>query len=499
MSVIRPKSHPDQLQDLDIEFIPGSPLRVNATSPSEPRLLRSTLLLLCFLSAAASWSQNTETLDLSSKRTLRGAVEHALETHPIIQAERYRVERAELTVQEVLNKKRPNIDLDFKTGLVPQAKGDIFESPDTNEDLDNLGIFWRFDLDIVQPISTFGKISSARAAAEEGVAVHEYGLDFTAAKLGFEVVQAFWGFESANRGIGLAADLQKDYERLLKEVEQAADDPDSDVDDTRLFEVQSFEYQITDSQRQVFKNQEIADAYLEILLGWKGLEADSFEPVETPGLPDEDMLDLLITKAMTESPPIQQARSGLRALDAKVELAEASRWPDIFLALSGAYARAPNRTDIKSPFILDPFNLRTIGGFLGLRWNLKFADHRLEISQSTVDRSEAIDQLSVLEDRLTIEVTRVYAEAKALSDLFGAAKRSEQAAKRWLRLSGDNWDLGLGSVDRLVKAYRQYYDLAAIVIEQEARYHISLARLALTLGNIEHYLDWIEHETVEIR
>jgi outer membrane protein TolC len=210
------------------------------------------------------------------------------------------------------------------------------------------------------------------------------------------------------------------------------------------------------------------------------------------------MLDQLIALSMSESPPILQARSGLRALDSKVELAEASRLPDLFLALGGAYARAPNRTNIKSPFILDPFNLRTIGGFLGLRWNLKFADHRLEISQSTVERAEAIEQLSVLEDRLVIEVTRAYAEAKALSDLFGAAKRSERAAKRWLRLSGDNWDLGLGSVDRLVEAYGQYYDLAAIVIEQEAKYHIALARLALTLGHIEHYLDWIEHETIEI-
>jgi outer membrane protein TolC len=453
---------------------------------------------LCLLIPAATRSQTTDPIEGSGRRTLREAVEHALATHPVVRAERYKVQRAELAVKEVKNKKRPSIDLEVRTGLVPQAKGDIFDSPDSNEDLNNLGVFYRLDLKIAQPLTTFGKIASARAAAEQGVLIREFGRDFTAAKLGFQVVQAFWGFESANRGANLAEDLQKDYETLLDEVERAANDPDSDVDDTRLFEVQSFEYEIKAAGRQSVKNQEISGASLEVLLGWGELDPDSFAPVGTPGLPDEDMLDPLIAIAMDSSPPIRQARAGLGVLDSKLALAEASRWPDIFLALGGAYARAPNRTDIRNPFILDPFNLRTIGGFLGLRWNLKFADHRLAISQSSVERQEAIEQLSVLEDRMVIEVTRAYAEAKALSDLLGAAMRSKKAAKRWLRLSGDNWDLGLGSVDRLVDAYGQYYELGAIVIEQEARYQLALARLALTLGRIELYLEWIEHETVEI-
>ena len=430
--------------------------------------------------------------------TLRAAVNHAVRTHPVIAAEKLKVERAALDVQEVLNLKRPNVDLFFKTGLVPEAQGDIFDSPDSNEDLDNLGVFWRFDLNVVQPISTFGKISSARDAAESVVEVRRYGEQFTAAKLGFEVVQAYWGFESANRGVNLAQNLLSDYKDLLEQVELAANDPQSDVDDTRLFEVQSFEYGITEASRTTYKDQEVAQIYLEVLLTWDDLDDQSFAPVATPAIPDTGMADRLISMAMQQNPAIQQARSGLAALDSKIALSEASKWPDLFVALSGVYARAPNRTDIKSPFILDPFNLRTVGGFLGLRWNLKFADHRLEIAQSTTEREEATQQIATLEDRLTVEVTRAYAEAKARSDLLAAARRSVKAARRWLRLSGDNFELGLGSVDRLIKAYRQYYDLAAAAIEVETEYHLALARLALSLGRIELYLDWTEHGSLEI-
>ena len=456
-------------------------------------------LIVLFSYADSSPAAESDTPARSQQHTLRQAVEHALATHPEMKSEQYKVERSRLAVNEVLNAKKPAIEFRFRTGLVPQAKGSIFESPDTNEDLDNLGIFWRFDLDVVQPITTFGKISSSRAAAEQGVRAQEFGRDLAAAKLGFEVVKAFWGFEAAVRGMALAEDLQDDYDSLLEEVEQAVADPESDVDDTRLFEVQSFEFQIVDSRRQILKNHEIALTQLETLLGWEDLGDRSFEPVATPTLPNENMLDQLIALALMDSPAIQQARSGLQALDSKIDLAHAAKWPDVFLALAGAYARAPNRTDIKNPFILDPFNLRTIGGYLGLRWNLKFAEHRLKLSQSTVERDQVSEQLSVLEDRLVIEVTRAYAEACALSSTLSAAKRSEKAAKSWLRLSGDNWDLGLGSVDRLVTAYGQYYDLAAIVIEQETRYNLALARLAVTLGRIEYYLDWIEHETIEIR
>ena len=48
-------------------------------------------------------------------------------------------------------------------GVVPAAKGTIFDSPDTARDLDDLGPFVRFRLDATLPLYTFGRLTSGDA------------------------------------------------------------------------------------------------------------------------------------------------------------------------------------------------------------------------------------------------------------------------------------------------------------------------------------------------
>ncbi|MEE8366734.1 MAG: hypothetical protein V3S30_00320, partial [Thermoanaerobaculia bacterium] len=61
----------------------------------------------------------------------------------------------------------------------------------------------------------------------------------------------------------------------------------------------------------------------------------------------------------------------------------------------------------------------------------------------------------------------------------------------------DNWDLGIGKVNRLLDAYNSYYTLSGIVIERESKFNLSLARLAKGLGDVSLYFDWIENGTVK--
>jgi outer membrane protein TolC len=79
-----------------------------------------------------------------------------------------------------------------------------------------------------------------------------------------------------------------------------------------------------------------------------------------------------------------------------------------------------------------------------------------------------------------------------------AARESLKASKSWLRLSLENWDMGIGEVDRLLDAYEAYYRMKGVEIEMELEYNLSLARVAKALGDLDLYLDWVKSGTVEL-
>lgn len=461
--------------------------RIGRRHPPAGRLARLLVALLWLFAVGAE----AETL------TLRQAVEMVMADHLAVDAESDLVRQAEVDVELARQLRRPDIAFKGRTGLVPEAKGDVFDSPDSANSLSGLGVFWRFEVSLIQPISTFGKIPAARQAAENAVRLRRLGRRDVAQNMGYQVVRAFWALQAANRGRELASDLLKDYRKLVPEVEEAVADEDSEVDDTNLLEVKSLEYGIVLTLQKTVQGQAIAIRILESLLDTKPLDSQVIAAVETPVLAaGEEWPTTLEARALTANALLNKARAGLDVQAAQLAFTRAAKRPDFFLAAGGIYAEAPNRTDQKNPFVFDPFNLKTAYAFLGLRWNLNFATHRLRTTRGELEQERLETQVRLLEERTGVEVATALAEVQANSILLDTARSSLKSAKSWVRLSGDNWDLGLGGVKRLLDAYDRYYELAAVSVEREAAYHLALARLAYALGDIGLYLEWTENGTI---
>lgn len=457
-----------------------------------------SLLLAALLSTSAA-GQGDAPCALPSPLTLQAALDCVVGTHPAVAAARLEVQRAEVDLLKARALRRPDLGFGLETGVVPEARGDVLSSADESDDLDGLGPFYRLRLDAVVPIHTFGKIESTRSAAERGVEARRQGSEATVAELALETVRAFWGLYSAVEALELADDLTSGWEELLTEVEKAVEDPDSEVDHTDLLEVKSREYQIILAAEEARRNRTIARTGLSLLLGQKLDEELELEPPDDPVLDDPTAVeDDVVALALRSNPRVRQLRSGLGALEAQLALAEAFRWPDLFVAGSVRYARADNRTDQTNPFVKDDFNFRTVSAFIGLRWNLNFHNHGLEIEQKRAQRDETAYKLEVAEQRLRLETVRSLAEAAEQRALLTTAERSRVAARSWVRLSGDNWELGLGSPNRLIDAYEAFYRLGGAVIEKTADFHVSLAGLAVASGDIGRYLEWTRDGEIAI-
>src|SRR5690606_24902619 len=79
-------------------------------------------------------------------------------------------------------------------GLVNEARGDPTFSPNSQTDFfDGLGPFTRLDLDIRIPIYTFGKLSAALEAAENGVRSQRARGDAARADVVVETKRLYYG------------------------------------------------------------------------------------------------------------------------------------------------------------------------------------------------------------------------------------------------------------------------------------------------------------------
>jgi outer membrane protein len=462
--------------------------------------MRKTISLIFLFTMFISLSLSQENLSKEEVYTLNSAISTATARNPAVKSAQFEVQKANKDVNKaVLHKYTPRMDFSFYTGLVPGARGSIFFSPDKQTDLNELGPFYKIDLTLIQPLFTFGRTKSAIEAVKQALNIEQSKQDYVIKTLSFEVAKAYWALSSAQRAVSLAKQTMESYEELLSEIQTRVEDETSEVDDLDLLEAQSFYIDVEQIQQESIEYKAITIKTFNTLLN---LDQNKRVKVSNEAPPefdlDEGQLDRIMEMAMNLRPEIRSMTSGLRALQAKTDLAKSKRYPVFFLSAGLSYAYAGHRDDQTNPFAVDNFNYRNIGAALGLTWDLNIFVNNVEVQKSHAEYNSALEKMKVLKDQISLEVNRAFMEARKNSALLKAAKSSLKAARTWLRTSLDNWEMGIGDSYRLLRAYQAYYRLRTTEIKREFELHVSIARLAYILGDMQLYQKWVENGKVDL-
>jgi len=461
--------------------------------------MRKKALVLCLglWLIAGVFSQETP-----EKRqfTLRTAIKTARKQNPISRAADFDVESASLNIKKaIIQKYMPIMDFKFHTGLVPAARGDINFSPDKQTDLDDLGPFFKLDLELIQPLYTFGKATSAVRAAREGFHAEESRKNHILEELSFRVVQAYWGLASAQKVELLAEDSQESYQLLLSEVQKRVDDEESDVDDADLLEAKSLHFDVERIKQESIERMALARIAFNTLLYLDPNELVSTAVEPSPAFnPEESLLEEIVIMAEKIRPDIQGLEAATRAIEAKLAIAKSQRFPNVFLFAGLNYAHAGNRQDQTNPFAVDSFNYRSLGAGIGSKWNPNIFQHNAEIHKSRAEYNATMARMRSLKNNIRLDVTKAFFTAQKDLNLLEAARKSLRSTKTWLRVSYDNWEMGIGESWRLIRAYEAYYRMRSLEIEREYAFNISLAKLGNTLGDIDSYVRWVRNGKVSI-
>jgi outer membrane protein TolC len=420
----------------------------------------------------------------------------ALGSSHVVRAADLEVEKAGVAVKRARAERYvPKAELLVETGLVPEARGTVLDSPDEDSDVDGLGPFYKINLKVVQPLYTFGRLKNLERMAREGLGAAEANRELAQQELSLLVIETYWALAFSREAAAIAEELKENFEKLLAEVEERLKDEESEVDDGDLFEIRSSTYRIEKLFLDSREKSRKALMALRLLVG-AGEDAQVATAGEkSPAFQGkmEDFERFLAEKGVRDK-QLEVLERVAGALEKKIDLSRSERYPLVFLAAGAGVAEAENREDQTNPFVVDDYNYARIGAEIGISWGPNIFKKNLETKEMEKERLALLEKTEALRRKLTLEASARFGDAAKNRALLDSAQESLKASKSWLRLSLDNWELGIGEVKRLLDAYEAYYEMKGIEVAMELEYHLSLARVAAALGDVNLYLSWVEEE-----
>lgn len=432
--------------------------------------------LACLVPAA------TRAQDSGKRWVLAELIASALEHNTDIERRRWKVASADaLRRKASVGKFLSRLRLESKSGLVPEARGDVFNPPSDTSGVRPLGPFIRTELEFIQPLYPISLGRNLNRAATKGVDVERANLEQTRLDVAFAVKELYYG-------LLLAQDLQDLVRRLTKELRdkkaELADDDGVSLSSRYKLELTLLE--LEKREREIDDKVDLARA----ALAWNaGLPADSPLPLQAEWLAPVEAevppLDELATQALGRRPDWRQLQAGLVAKKALENAARAAYQPQVFIGGGVRYAIAPGRTDQHNPFVKDEFNLFNGGVFLGVRQSLEWHLISADVDKARAEYRELKAREKSAVQGIRLDVRRVFLDFhRAEKDLEGAGK-GRKLARQWLQEARDEYEFDPGTIKDLIAAFETWAHLEQGYSEAIYDFNLSIASLELATGGLE--------------
>lgn len=415
--------------------------------------------------------------------TLDEIIDMGLEASPKLWANRYVIDQAAAQLGQAKAGRLPRMEYHQIASVVPEARGNAIFSPNERSNLlENLAPFTRLELNIQQPLYTFGRLRAHIEAAEKGLVARKAALRRFEAELIMTLKELYY-----------ASLLNEDLHRLLskteeefgKAVEKAEELIEEDAGTLTQQDLLKLRYGHTRAGGQLLeieKGQRLTHAALLRLLFLP--EGEDYELTEDRLRPVQLTLEDLETyklRARHNRAEWQQLEAGIEAKEAELVAEQRTYFPDIFAYGTMQYAVAPNRDKQENPFVVEEFNYFWGGVFFGWRWNLDFgipkriAEKRAELRSLQQEQREATSGM-------LLEVEKAYRELEEKQKGLGFARKARRNGRALSALSAASFQLGLGEAKEVFEAFHIYTESAAQYYLAIRDFNMAVAELARVTG-----------------
>jgi len=340
------------------------------------------------------------------------------------------------------------------------------------------------ELQIIQPLYTFGKISERKRAAGLEQKAREAQTDMTRADVAFEVAGFYEAYLLARDALRFFEEMERWLTRTIEdtEAEVAAGGAVTEQDLLRLGTAMSV---VRMGMNQV-------TAVMHQTAG--GLEAYLVLPKGSTAEPTEDTLELLPTVsldkqalsvlALRERPEVRGLAAGSGAYLALADAEEAGNLPDFFAMAALSAAHTPGRDWLQTRFVVDPLNHFVPTVLVGARWQWNGGMANARGAENRALAADLQHKAVWAEGAIPAEVNRAHQRVIRAFQDSAEADKAVTLAKKWLVSASADYSVGMGDSRNVAEAAQSYVQLRLAGFDARFRHNVALAELAKVTGTL---------------
>jgi outer membrane protein TolC len=412
--------------------------------------------------------------------TLVQCLERALEFSPEVHEALADIQIAESQLAQAKAGRLPQLTVTGLSGIVNGTKGEGFEARTDNS---NLGPFFKGELEVVQPLYTFGRLRAEIRAARQGVTTKHAASEQARQAVIAAVKELYYNLLFSRQIQDLLTEVKKNFAKALETAEERLEAQEGDVTQQDILKLRIGLAGVTKEVFSLERAIAVTRAALKRQLHLP--PAAPFDIADTRLDPVELRLQPLATYLEQVSqyrPELVQLETGLEARKARLQAARSAYYPSLFLAGGVKGAIAPNRDDQKSPFAKDDFNFFNGGMALGLRWQLDFWMTRAKVAERMAEVAKVKAQKQNAETGIALDIRRRYLEVQENQQKLEAAQIARKAARALMVTSLANFTLGIGEAKDVFSNLGLYIRMASDYYKVIRDLNIAAARLSQATG-----------------
>jgi len=379
----------------------------------------------------------------------------------------------------------PEANATVLLGPAPAAHGNVVQSPNSNRNpFRDVAPFERVEVNVVQPLFTWGRLDAASEAARAGARARSLLVEDQLARVQERIVHLFWADALARRLLVIAGDVERALVDVDRRVAASLERGDGAITQTDRYRIDHFHGLVRQRTVDAQRGRDLARAGLAATLSLPPerltLKESALEVQDEP-IPDADEARV---RAEAHRPDLRALGDAITAQEAKIRAEEAAALPQIFVAGIFAYSFAPNRDLQTNPWVRDYFNELVAGVAVGARQDLAFPLLLAKAAKARAEKATLDKQRDALRDLVAAEVDAALADLRSAEGRLAAARATLSSGKSWFRAAGLDFSAGLTEPRDIIDAYTGYVE--SQVWYTQAAYDLLVARgrLALATGEL---------------
>ena len=371
----------------------------------------------------------------------------------------------------------------------------LYLDPAVRNDYENLSPYMQTEVSLLQPIMTWGALSSGIRAAGAGLDVQKASLDEKKLAAALRAGELYFDLLLATELDRLAERVGDVVSQAMREIDRLLQEGDPDVDDADRYQV------LITQQEYERRVVEVSEKHI---LAQAAMSRQLMLPEVTVLVPGDERLAPLnfqpaalgdyMRAALLNRPELAQAQAGMVARDALIRVARADYYPQIAVGFGLNASGAANRFRQPNPYISDGFNRTSIRTGVGIRQKLNFAQTRTRVEEAVAQRDEVRHLMRAAEELVLFDVEQAWRNLEIERAALAAQDSALAISKEWLRVEYINFDLDLGDTENLVKAVQANLDLEARYFDAVRRYNVAVLRLlgaaGLLIRDLDEFAEW---------